>query len=81
MSGYIERPFALLNVDVLKEEEEEEEDFLYPGGDYLEGIGGASASGAKGRADETIAKILLANIDILVQLEKDWCIQEDQMEI
>ena len=59
----------------------EEGDFLYPGGAYREGIGGASASGAKGRADEAIAEILLVNINMLVQLEKDRRIKVDQMEI
>ncbi|MFZ2188861.1 MAG: hypothetical protein WAV73_04835 [Candidatus Moraniibacteriota bacterium] len=59
----------------------EDGDFLYSGGAYKKGIGGASASGAKGRADETIAQILLANINMLVQLEKDRRILADQMEI
>jgi hypothetical protein len=59
----------------------DEGEFLYAGGAYREGIGGASASGAKGWADEAISEILLININMLVQLEKDRRIKEDKMEI
>ncbi|MFA7319179.1 MAG: hypothetical protein WC022_01110 [Parcubacteria group bacterium] len=59
----------------------EEGDFLYAGGAYRAGIGGASASGAKAWADEAIAEIVLTNLNMLVQLEKDRRIQAEQMEI
>jgi hypothetical protein len=59
----------------------DEGEFLYAGGAYRTGIGGASASGAKGWADEAISEHVLININMLTQLEKDRRILAGHMEI
>lgn len=48
----------------------EEGEFLYPGGAHRDG-NSSSASGAKGRADEAIAELVLVMLNMLIQLETD----------
>jgi hypothetical protein len=58
----------------------EDGEFMYVGGAYHDGIG-ATASGAKGWADECISEIVISNIKMLAHLEAERRTKEDLMEI
>ncbi len=61
-------------------DELEEGEYLYAGGAHRNGKS-ASASGAKGRADEAIAEVILVMLNMLIQLEVDRRIAARQMQI
>ncbi|KKQ46293.1 MAG: hypothetical protein US63_C0003G0006 [Candidatus Moranbacteria bacterium GW2011_GWC2_37_8] len=58
----------------------EEGEYLFPGGVHRDGIS-VSASGAKGRADEAIAEVVLSLIIMLANLKTDLRIEYKQTKI
>jgi len=57
-----------------------ENEFMYAGGAYSDEIG-ATASGARGWADECISEVIISNIKMLARLEAGRREQKDLMEI
>ncbi|EKE10701.1 MAG: hypothetical protein ACD_15C00212G0022 [uncultured bacterium] len=58
----------------------QKDEFLYSGGDYCEGIG-VVASGARGRTDEAISRVVTTNIKLLAYLESERRIREELYKI
>ena len=56
------------------------DEYLYPGGVYRDGIA-CGVSGAKGRADEALAEMVISAVIMLAHLKTDRRIENKQMQI